>query len=306
MTQSGRRFGSYVALGDSWTEGVGDPDPSRPNGLRGWADRVAEVLASGTEDFRYANLAIRSKRMHEILEEQVEPALAMRPDLVTLQGAGNDLFRPTMDVDGIVADLDVAVGRLRQAGATVVLFTHGNGGTSGVLGRLRGRIAVFNELLREVVDKHHAVLVDNWRFTESKDSRYWAEDRIHLAPAGHARAAMYVLDALGVEHALSSPVLAELAVLTRSEKLRADAAWARTHLMPWMSRRLRGRSLGDGIAPKYPALTPLLPVAPGDDRRATPETAGEVVPPAGLEPATRRVETGRAIQLRHGGMAGQE
>src|SRR4051794_27659529 len=38
-------FHRYVALGDSFTEGVGDPDPARPNGLRGWADRVAEVLA---------------------------------------------------------------------------------------------------------------------------------------------------------------------------------------------------------------------------------------------------------------------
>ena len=39
-------FHRYVALGDSFTEGVGDPDPDRPNGLRGWADRVAEVLAT--------------------------------------------------------------------------------------------------------------------------------------------------------------------------------------------------------------------------------------------------------------------
>ena len=39
-------YNRYVAIGDSFTEGVGDPDPLRPNGLRGWADRVAEVLAA--------------------------------------------------------------------------------------------------------------------------------------------------------------------------------------------------------------------------------------------------------------------
>ena len=69
-----------VALGDSFTEGVGDPDPQRPNGVRGWADRVAEVLAARTADFGYANLAIRGRKLPQVLAEQLEPALALRPD----------------------------------------------------------------------------------------------------------------------------------------------------------------------------------------------------------------------------------
>src|SRR6187397_2071644 len=67
-------FQRYVAIGDSFTEGVGDPDPTRPNGLRGWADRVAEVLAQQTDDFGYANLAIRGRKLDAILAEQIEPA----------------------------------------------------------------------------------------------------------------------------------------------------------------------------------------------------------------------------------------
>ena len=98
-------FHRYVALGDSFTEGVGDPDPTRPNGLRGWADRVAEVLAQQTEDFGYANLAIRGRKLGPIVAEQVDAAVALEPDLMTIHGGGNDVLRPRVDLVG-----DVAIG----------------------------------------------------------------------------------------------------------------------------------------------------------------------------------------------------
>lgn len=83
-----------VCLGDSFTEGVGDEDPSSPNGVRGWADRAAGQLAANDQGFRYANLAIRGKLLGQILAEQLEPALALNPDVVTLYAGGNDLMRP--------------------------------------------------------------------------------------------------------------------------------------------------------------------------------------------------------------------
>ena len=51
----------FVAIGDSFTEGVGDPEADSPGGLRGWADRFAEVLAEHNSDLAYANLAVRGK-----------------------------------------------------------------------------------------------------------------------------------------------------------------------------------------------------------------------------------------------------
>ena len=116
-------FHRYVALGDSFTEGVGDPDPTRPNGVRGWADRVAEVLATRTDDFGYANLAIRGRTLRPIIDEQLEPALALEPDLVTIYAGGNDLLRPRVDVDALGEVYDDAIGRLIATGATVGLFT---------------------------------------------------------------------------------------------------------------------------------------------------------------------------------------
>ena len=68
-------FHRYVALGDSFAEGVGDPDPDAANGLRGWADRVAAVLAQQTPDFGYANLAIRGRKLDSVLAEQIEVSL---------------------------------------------------------------------------------------------------------------------------------------------------------------------------------------------------------------------------------------
>jgi lysophospholipase L1-like esterase len=247
-----------VAIGDSWTEGLGDPDPSRPGGLRGWADRVAEVLAAANAgvgaDFGYANLAIRGRRVGEILEEQLAPALALEPDLITIQGGGNDFLRAGIDIDALVDAIDGAVAQAVSTGAEVVLFTHG-AAAAGPFRALRGRIAIFNELLREVVDAHGVVLVDNWRVREARDPRYWDADRVHLSPLGHQRAAMLVLDALGVRHGLEPPVLPDVTQPAGRERLLAELGWVRSFAAPWVHRRLTGRSLGDGIAPKRPTLT---------------------------------------------------
>lgn len=123
-------FQRYVALGDSFTEGIGDHDPSRPNGCRGWADRFAEVLAASDPAFGYANLAIRGRKLPEIIAEQLEPALALRPDLVTIHGGGNDVLRPKVDIDALAASYDEAVGRLAASGAKVVMFTIADPGST--------------------------------------------------------------------------------------------------------------------------------------------------------------------------------
>ncbi len=247
-------FHRYVALGDSFTEGVGDHDPARPNGVRGWADRVAEVLASGSDDFGYANLAIRGRKLRQVLAEQVVPALDLAPDLVTMYAGGNDILRPRVDIDALVAEYDAAVGVLRDSGAHIVLFTGFDLGFAPFFRHLRGRVATYNELVREVADDHGATLVDYWRLREYRDPRMWADDRLHMSTAGHQRMAAAVLDALGVEHDLEPPALAEAAMLTARERRRADLAWARSHVGPWVQRRLRGTSSGDGLSPRHPTL----------------------------------------------------
>jgi hypothetical protein len=45
-------------------------------------------------------------------------------------------------------------------------------------------------------------------------------------------------------------------VLTRGDRYRANADWTRTHFVPWVRRRLTGRSSGDTVQPKRPQLGP--------------------------------------------------
>ena len=257
-------FHRFVALGDSFTEGVGDPDPTRPNGVRGWADRVAEVLSAqpdlGADPFGYANLAIRGRKLRSIIDEQVEPALALGPDLVTIYAGANDIMRPKVDIDALAASYDEAVGKLAGSGATVAMFTAFDPGGSAVYRPLRGRWALYNEAVREIADRHQTLLVDYWRMREFRDWSLWSEDRMHMNSAGHQQMAIKVLDRLGVPHTLAPLPLAEKPALTPRELRRANLVWARTHAGPWVRRRLTGRSSGDGILPKRPALGPVDPL----------------------------------------------
>ena len=252
----------YVAIGDSFTEGVGDPDPARPNGLRGWADRVAEVLAVDNPDFGYANLAIRGRKLRPILAEQLEAALALEPDLVTSYAGANDILRPRVDIDALATAYDDAVGRLVDSGATVVLFTAFDPGGSAIYRPMRGRFALYTEAVREIADRHETLLVDFWRMREYRDFGYWDTDRMHLGPAGHQHMAIEVLAALGVPNDLAELPPTPHPQLSGRELRAQHLEWTRTHALPWVHRRLTGRSSGDSISPRRPTLGPVRSTPP--------------------------------------------
>ena len=251
-------FQRYVALGDSFTEGVGDPDPSRPNGWRGWADRFAEALAgSAGPDFGYANLAIRGRKLPAIIDEQLEPTLALKPDLVTIHGGANDVLRPKVNLDALATRYDDAVARLTASGAKVVMFTVADPGPNPVMSMMRGRMAIFNEAVREIADRHGATIVDMWRMRGWTVAEIMDVDRLHLNPVGHQMIAIAVLDTLRLPHDLKPLPPIGVPVRTRLQQRRDDVDWARSHLAPWVRRRLTGRSSGDGVTPKRPTLAPI-------------------------------------------------
>jgi lysophospholipase L1-like esterase len=246
----------YVAIGDSFTEGLGDPDPAVPGGNRGWADRVAEVLADRTDDLAYANLAVRGRLLQQVIDEQVESALALGPDLVTVSAGGNDIIRPGSDPDEVAARFDGLVADLRRDGATVVVFTGPDVGMTPVLGLVRGKAAIYNEHIHAIALKHGALVADMWALRVLRDPRMWAPDRLHHSPVGHATIAAAVLDTLGVDHELEPFVPEPLAARPWREARAEDLGWAREYLVPWVVRRLRHTSSGDGISPKRPELQP--------------------------------------------------
>ncbi len=248
-------FKRYVALGDSFTEGIGDPHRSSPNGLRGWADHVAVALAASSPELHYANLAVRGRRMDEIIDEQVQTALSFEPDLVTIYAGMNNLLLLNNDIDAMMARYAEALKALRQTDAVVLAFTAADLGTVPLFRRLRGRAAVYNELLRAIADDLGLQLVDFWRFAEFRDARLWDGDRIHLSPAGHERFAAKVLDMLGISHRLTFRTAALLATDPPVRDFRANVRWTAAFAAPYVAKRMRFAKRGVGITPKLPQLT---------------------------------------------------
>ncbi|BAS13214.1 lipase/Acylhydrolase [Arthrobacter sp. Hiyo8] len=125
----------------------------------------------------------------------------LKPDLVSISAGGNDLIRPGGDPDALAEKLDAAVQTLSSDGATVVLF-NGPDTASSVLGRIRGKVAIYNENLRTVAARHDAVIADMWSLRQLSNSQMWDEDRLHFSPLGHHTIAAMVLDSLNVPHNL--------------------------------------------------------------------------------------------------------
>ncbi|MGY1434108.1 SGNH/GDSL hydrolase family protein [Streptomyces reniochalinae] len=246
---------SFVALGDSFTEGMSDVLPG--GAYRGWADLLAARLAALEPGFRYANLAVRGKLIGQITEDQVNPAVAMGADLVTLVGGLNDVLRPRCDTARVCALLEEAVGKLAPSCGTLVLMR--SPGRSGpVLERYRARMEELFAFIDELAERHGAVVVDLFGSRTLSDPRLWADDRLHLSAEGHRRVAEAVWQRLGLpaEADWDAPLPPSRPPSWPTRRL-ADLRFARVHLLPWIGRRLTGRSSGDGRAPKRPELTPL-------------------------------------------------
>ncbi len=251
-------------MGDSFSEGVGDPDPENPGAFRGWADRLAQELSRTVPEFAYANLAIRGRLIQQIIDEQLEATIALKPDLVSICAGGNDVLRPGGDPDKIADLLDSMISRLSDSGATILLFTGPDIRDTPVLGSIRGRVAIYNENVRTVAARYDAIVADMWALRDLHQPQMWSADRLHFSPLGHQRIAAMALDSLNVPHQLDTSVEAVVDTRTWREARIEDLQWAREHLAPWVLRRLRHQSSGDGITPKRPTPTPFSQTAAND------------------------------------------
>jgi lysophospholipase L1-like esterase len=245
----------FVALGDSTTEGLMDLYPD--GGFRGWADRLALRLAELEPGLRYANLAVRGKQARQVREDQLAPALALRPDLLSVLAGLNDVLRKNCDVAGVAGEIEAIVRAAREAGADVLTFTLPDPVRVNPLARSAAvRLERLNEAVRELSARHGAVVVELDRHAVASDPRLWDLDRLHANPEGHRRIAAAAAHALGLPDADETWSAAFPDPLAR-RTYRSHAAWTGKYFTPWLIRRLRGRSSGDGRVAKRPTLTPM-------------------------------------------------
>ncbi|MGW0803412.1 SGNH/GDSL hydrolase family protein [Nonomuraea sp. NPDC002799] len=254
-----RTFTRYVALGDSQTEGLGDGDETR--GYRGLADRFAEHLAAAYPDLHYANLSVRGRLAEQIRTEQLAPALRLRPDLATVIAGMNDLIRPGFDAVTVAASLEKMFAALTAAGTQVLTLTFPDIGKIAPLARpLLPRVLALNAYVREAAARHGVIVIDTFPHAFTTDARMWSTDRLHASPLGHARIAAAFAHALGLpgsDDAWSAP-LDPPAPRGRLRSAGTEVRWVAGFAGPWIYRRMRGRSSGDGRSAKRPDLGPVV------------------------------------------------
>ena len=263
-----RTFERYVALGDSTTEGLDDPDGA--GGYRGWANRLAERIAAHQGSLSYANLGIRGRCARQIKEEQLGPALALRPDLATVVAGMNDLLRSSFEARAIASDIGDMQRALVDRGCMVLTFTIPDISRRLAMGpfarMLSRRTLALDDELRRVTPASGAILLDLAAYDLAVDPRMWSRDRLHANAEGHARTAAALAQTLGLPGTddswrASLPAPAPTGLRAR---IAEDLAWGRDYFVPWLWRRMRGRSAGDHRTAKLPSLTPIRAAPVGE------------------------------------------
>ncbi|GAB3405557.1 hypothetical protein GCM10027515_19030 [Schumannella luteola] len=259
-----RRWARYVALGDSLTEGLCDASRQAAGQWRGWADRLASLLASGdhatsstapgVRTLDYANLAVRSKRIQEVIDEQIPRAIALEPDLVSVLVGANDLVRLGADPIALARRLGAGIRDLRDTGADVLVVGVFAPPYRG-LGPLRTRFRRFNRELALQCEAAGARFLDVASTGAFADAGDWAADRVHLSSIGHRTLCYRAAAALGIPgaeqfEALDAAVHVGADADAPGERL-PTARWLLQHAAPWAGRRVRGRRAGDGLVAKH-------------------------------------------------------
>jgi lysophospholipase L1-like esterase len=248
-------FTRFIALGDSMTEGMCDEIVD--GNYRGWADRVADTLSKASPNFSYVNLAIRGKLLHQVIDDQIPSAaqyITGAETLVSFHAGANDVLRPNYQASDAFAKYEKGISDLAKTGATIIVFTvvdrvEGKGKTAQLW---HERFSAFNVNVREVANKYGATIIESDDAKWMADLRFLAKDRLHLNSDGHWRLSQAVLEKLGKDFDPAWKI--PLAPAVEKSKLRKQSEnllWIIAFVIPWIWRRIRGRSSGDGRRAKY-------------------------------------------------------
>lgn len=188
----------YVALGDSLTEGLGDPVERYPN--TPWVETIGQAFKQLHPDFAFLNLGKRYLAARQVRETQLQPALDFEPDLATVLAGGNDLGDP-FEPQEIERELDGMVAALTDAGATVSTFSMPDvvrcGRYPKAMAEILGpRMAAHREISLRIAERYDAVFFDVFNHPMAADPSIVSDDLLHPNMRGQAILADLVLQGL--------------------------------------------------------------------------------------------------------------
>ncbi|MGW0997358.1 SGNH/GDSL hydrolase family protein [Streptomyces sp. NPDC002523] len=228
----------FVALGDSLTEGVGDPVG---DGWRGWAALLAGGLAAGTGQAEFTNLAVSGAQTLDVLERQAPAALELRPDLASVVIGVNDTLRNTYDIHAVAARLDRVYASFTAQGTTLLTACLPDPGAMlrlpAALARpLARRQRAVNAVVHALSDRYGAIHLHASEGVWLTDRALWSADRLHPGERGHRQLAVRfhaLLAEAGLATGAPPSPEPEFPAPTRS----ASLLWLATAGTGWVVRR---------------------------------------------------------------------
>lgn len=248
--------GSYVAVGDSLSEGLGDFTFHHDRNHNGWTDRLAAILAREAKDkgmkFRYANLSIRGANLEKIVRVQIPQAIRLRPSLVTVMAGSNDLLGSRENRENLRKTLRKGLIELQESGCDVVVANTINPIHLRVFRPLRQRAKEFSGMIGEVACELDIPLIDVHGIADFEHLMYWAEDMVHFSGHGHIAVANQAAALLDLRYRYPELDPQELSLISRG--IVETFQWLVRDVAPFIQRRLKGITAGDRMLPKHMSL----------------------------------------------------
>lgn len=192
---------TVVALGDSFTEGVGEPVEGLA--LRSSIDHLALTMRRSRHDLSYTNLAKRGLTASEVREQQLGAALALSPDFASVIAGANDALKGQWRADRYERELRTMLEAFRDADATVFMASWPDWTKRLPLPEAKGaylkaQLEEGNAVTTRLAHEFDAVFLDVWDTSVSDDPKYWSADQIHPNALGYLAYAQ--LGVKAVEH----------------------------------------------------------------------------------------------------------
>ncbi|MFJ2580388.1 SGNH/GDSL hydrolase family protein [Kitasatospora aureofaciens] len=228
----------FVALGDSLTEGVGDPVA---DGWRGWAAVLARSLAPEGTGVEFTNLARSGALTVDLTTSQLPAALAQRPQLAAVVVGGNDTLRAGFDIRRTTLELDATLGELSAHGSQLLTACLPDPGTllrlPAPLARpLARRMRAVNTVVHALTARHRAVHLHVAELPWCEERRLLSVDRLHPSAEGHRLIARHFHELLAAGGRPLGPAPgAEPA--ERPPGRAADLWWMATQGTRWVAAR---------------------------------------------------------------------